>query len=104
MCRFIAYVGEPLLINNVVSRAKDSLIKQSFEALESDIALNADGFGIGWYRPDVHPTPAVFVSILPAWNDLNLLNISHLVVSPCFFGHVRAASDRTISHYNCHPF
>ncbi len=50
MCRFAAYLGEPLLINEVISKPKDSLIKQSSAALESDVTINADGFGIGWYN------------------------------------------------------
>ncbi|PIQ42740.1 MAG: class II glutamine amidotransferase [Gammaproteobacteria bacterium CG11_big_fil_rev_8_21_14_0_20_46_22] len=104
MCRFIAYLGKPLLINDVISKPKDSLIKQSVHALESDVKLNGDGFGIGWYNPSVTNKPGVFVSILPAWNDLNLRNISHQIVSPCFFGHVRAAEEGSVTHDNCHPF
>ncbi len=104
MCRFIAYLGKPLPINDVISRPRDSLIRQSGNALESDIKVNGDGFGIGWYNFDTTEIPAVFVSILPAWNDINLARISHQIVSPCFFGHVRAAEMGGVSLYNCHPF
>lgn len=104
MCRFAAYLGKPLLINEVISKPKDSLIKQSSSALESEIAINADGFGIGWYHLEISEIPAVFVSVLPAWNDLNLKNITHQIVSTCFFGHVRAAAEGGVGIYNCHPF
>lgn len=104
MCRFVAYLGRPILINDVISRPKDSLIKQSAHALESDVKLNGDGFGIGWYNLEVSDKPGVFVSILPAWNDLNLRNFSHQIVSNCFFGHVRAAEEGMVTHDNCHPF
>lgn len=104
MCRFAAYLGEPLLINDVISRPKDSLIKQSSNALESDITVNGDGFGVGWYSPAVSERPALFVSVLPAWNDINLKRISHQIMSPCFFAHVRAAEDGGVSLFNCHPF
>lgn len=104
MCRFAAYLGRPLLMNEVISKPKDSLIKQSAQALESDVAINADGFGIGWYNLSVSEIPAVFVSVSPAWNDVNLKNITHQIVSECFFGHVRAAAEGGVGSFNCHPF
>jgi predicted glutamine amidotransferase len=104
MCRFAAYIGRPLLINDVMSRPKVSLIKQSTSATETDVTLNGDGFGIGWYTPEVSENPAVFVSPLPAWNDTNLKNMSHQIKSPCFFAHVRAAGEGSVNQSNCHPF
>lgn len=104
MCRFAAYLGQPIAINEVLSKPKDSLIKQSSQARESEVTINADGFGIGWYSLEISPRPGVFVSLLPAWNDINLHNISHQVSSSCFFGHVRAAAEGGVSLYNCHPF
>ncbi len=87
MCRFAAYLGRPLLINEVITKPKDSLIKQRSAALESDGTINADGFGIAWYNLTVSEIPAVFVSVAPAWNDVNLKNITHQIVSKCFFDH-----------------
>ena len=104
MCRFAAYIGEPIPLNDLVSRSHDSLIKQSSAAQETDITLNADGFGIGWYNPSAHVEPSVYVNILPAWNDINLRSISKNIISPCFFGHVRAAMEGQVSLHNCHPF
>jgi glutamine amidotransferase len=104
MCRLAAYIGRPLLINDVMSRPKVSLIKQSASATETDVTLNGDGFGIGWYTPEVSDNPAVFVSSLPAWNDTNLKNMSHQIKSPCFFAHVRAAGEGSVNQSNCHPF
>ncbi len=104
MCRFIAYVGEPICINEIISKPQDSLIKQSQHALESDVRVNGDGFGLGWYHHRVSEIPAVYVSVLPAWNDLNLKRISHQFVASCFFAHVRAADVYGVSPYNCHPF
>ena len=104
MCRFVAYLGKPILLNEILSKPKDSLIQQSHSAQESEIKINADGFGIGWYRREVSEEPAIFVSPLPAWNDLNFKRISHYVMSPCFFGHVRAAAEGGVNVFNCHPF
>lgn len=104
MCRFAAYLGDPIQINDVITRPRDSLIKQSGSARESDIKVNGDGFGIGWYNHAVTEIPAVLVSTLPAWNDINLIRIAHQITSACFFGHVRAAGSAGISLFNCHPF
>ncbi len=44
------------------------------------------------------------MSSAPAWHDINLKNITHQVVSDCFFGHVRAATESDVQLFNCHPF
>ena len=104
MCRFAAYIGRPLLINDVMSKPKVSLIRQSSCATETDITLNGDGFGIAWYNSEISDIPAVFKSPLPAWNDMNLRNMSHQLLSNCFFAHVRASTEGVVNQVNCHPF
>lgn len=104
MCRFVAYLGEEILLENVIVKPNDSLINQSVHAKESTVLTNGDGFGVGWYVPDVSPDPARFLSILPAWNDENLLHLTAKIKAPLFFSHVRAASSGGVNQYNCHPF
>lgn len=104
MCRFVAYLGLPILIEEVLFETRNSLIKQSMKARESEVVLNGDGFGLGWYNHDIDTEPGIYKSILPAWNDENLKSISAKLRSTCFFAHVRAASSGSLSHHNCHPF
>lgn len=104
MCRLAAYLGSDVLLKDVLIDPVNSLVNQSMNAQESDIRTNGDGFGVGWYAPEIDPDPALFTSISPAWNDRNLLNLSRKIKSPCFFGHVRAASEGGVTQYNCHPF
>jgi glutamine amidotransferase len=105
MCRLVAYLGEEILIDRVLVRPENSLVMQSLHAREaSQVPTNGDGFGIGWYTPSINPDPAIFTSIFPAWSDKNLLHLTSKIKSPCFFGHVRAASVGGINTYNCHPF
>lgn len=104
MCRFLAYKGLPILMDEILYAPKHSLIRQSYKAHESDEPLNGDGFGIGWYAPDIDTTPAVFRSVRPAWGDANLRNIAPKIRSGCFFAHVRAASTGEVAEANCHPF
>jgi glutamine amidotransferase len=104
MCRFVAYVGNPIILDDVLYKSKNSLIKQSIRARETDEPLNGDGFGIGWYAQDIDPYPAVYRSIQPAWNDQNLQYLAPKIRSNCFFAHVRAASIGEVSIDNNHPF
>ncbi len=104
MCRLIAYLGHEVLLESVLVDPVNSLVKQSLSARESEYPTNGDGFGVGWYAPEIDKTPALFTSIFPAWNDRNLLNLASKIESPCFFGHVRAASAGGVTPYNCHPF
>ncbi len=104
MCRLVAYLGHEVLLESVLVKPINSIVMQSLHARESKIPTNGDGFGLGWYAPDISTTPALFRSTSPAWNDNNLLHLTAKIKSPCFFAHVRAASAGGVTHYNCHPF
>lgn len=104
MCRFVAYIGNPIILDDVLYKSKNSLINQSVKARETDEPLNGDGFGVGWYQQDIDPYPALFRSIQPAWNDQNLRYLAPKIRSNCFFAHVRAASLGGVSIDNNHPF
>ncbi len=104
MCRLVAYLGRPTLLENVLVMPKNSIIMQSLRARETNLRTNGDGFGLGWYTPEISSDPALFTSVFPAWNDRNLLNLTAKIQSPCFFAHVRSASSGGVTNYNCHPF
>jgi len=104
MCRFIAYLGTPILVEEILTKPKNSLIHQSFNALESEMTVNGDGFGLGWYDKSIREEPALFRSIQPAWNDENLLYNASFIQSSCFLAHVRAATVGGVSIENTHPF
>lgn len=104
MCRLVAYIGNEILLEDVLVKPVNSIIMQSIHARETVVPTNGDGFGLGWYVPEISPDPALFISIFPAWNDRNLLHLTAKIKSPCFFSHIRAASVGGINPYNCHPF
>lgn len=93
-----------MILDDVLYKSKNSLIQQSIRAKETEVTLNGDGFGIGWYEPEIDPYPALFSSVLPAWNDQNLRYLAPKISSNCFFAHVRAASTGGVSLANNHPF
>ncbi len=106
MCRFVAYIGPPVLADDLLYRPKFSLVTaQTMNAGEMSVSVNGDGFGIGWYDPQIDNEPCVFRSIKPAWGDQNLRNLARKIYSPCMFAHVRAASPGLgIEEVNSHPF
>lgn len=105
MCRFLCYVGPEILLADLLYSSENSLILQSHKSRERKEPLNGDGFGVGWYTPQTSPTPCVFTSLTPAWNNLNLRRLSEHVKSSHFFAHVRAASPgMRVCEANCHPF
>jgi glutamine amidotransferase len=73
-------------------------------ARELEEPLNGDGFGIGWYAPEVSHEPVTFVSVNPAWSNRNLRNLAPKIKTDCLLAHVRAASVGEVSESNCHPF
>ncbi|MFE9929716.1 class II glutamine amidotransferase [Streptomyces sp. NRRL F-2580] len=104
MCRWLAYLGSPMLLDAVLYRPEHSLINQSLRSREGVESTNGDGFGIGWYSGNDDGTPAVFRDIGPAWNNRNLRELAAHVRSSLFFAHVRASTGSAIQQTNCHPF
>ena len=103
MCRWLAYSGSPVPIEEVLYRPEHSLIDQSLHSRLGVETTNGDGFGVGWYSPE-DENPAVFHSIEPAWNDRNLREVASHVRSPLFLAHIRASTGTAVQQTNCHPF
>ena len=102
MCRWLAYSGSPVLLEDLLYKPEHSLIVQSLHSRLGAETTNGDGFGVGWYG--VQPTPGVFRSTEPAWNDRNLRDLAAHVSSPCVLAHIRASSGSPVQQTNCHPF
>jgi predicted glutamine amidotransferase len=102
MCRWMAYSGDPILVEELLFRPKHSIIDQSLHSRLGATTTNGDGFGIGWYGDD--PEPALFKNIDPAWNDPNLREIAGRIRTPLLFAHIRASTGTPVQRSNCHPF
>ena len=102
MCRWLAYSGAPIFLEEALFKTENSLINQSLRASVTPMPTNGDGFGIGWYgKRDV---PGVYRDLRPAWNDTNLQALAAQIESPMFLAHVRAAIGSPVQRTNCHPF
>lgn len=102
MCRWMAWSGQPLIVDELLFKPKHSLIDQSLHSRLGVETTNGDGFGLGWYGAG--DGPAVYHSIAPAWGDANLRELSAHVEAPMFLAHVRATTGTAIQQTNCHPF
>ena len=104
MCRWNAYVGQPLVMGELLYRTQHGLIDESLHSRMGAETTNGDGFGIGWYGGRDPTVPARYRSVNPAWNDMNLRELSDHVASPLFLAHIRAAVGSPVQQTNCHPF
>ena len=102
MCRWLAYSGSPIRLEELLVKRERSLIDQSLHARQGATTTNGDGFGVGWYEDG--ETPRLYRSTHPAWNDRNLRELAAALSSPLFFAHVRASTGGAIQQTNTHPF
>lgn len=102
MCRWAAYLGEAIYLEELLTAPGHSLIDQSKAATECKTAINADGFGVAWYGD--REEPGLYRDVYPAWSDPNLTSLARTVKSHAFLAHVRASTGAATSRNNCHPF
>jgi predicted glutamine amidotransferase len=102
MCRWLAYSGSPILMEEVLYKPSHSLIDQSLHSRLGVETTNGDGFGVGWYGNG--GDPGVFHGVGPAWGDRNLRELAGHTESPLFLAHIRASTGTAVQQTNCHPF
>jgi glutamine amidotransferase len=102
MCRWLAYSGSPVLLEDLLFRPAHSLVDQSLHSRLGVETTNGDGFGVGWYG--VGDGPGVYHCVEPAWNERNLRELTAHLESPLVFAHIRASTGTPVQETNCHPF
>jgi glutamine amidotransferase len=102
MCRWLAYAGLPVFLDELLVKPENSLVRQSLAARHSHLKTQGDGFGLGWYGD--RPMPGLYRDVMPAWNDVNLRELAEQTRSHLFLAHVRASTGAPPARINCHPF
>jgi predicted glutamine amidotransferase len=102
MCRWMAWHGQPVLIEELLIKPEHGLIDQSLHSRMGAETTNGDGFGVGWYGTG--EGPGLYRSVSPAWGDANLRHLAGHICSPLFLAHVRATSGTVVQQTNCHPY
>ncbi|MGB5306283.1 MAG: ergothioneine biosynthesis protein EgtC [Gammaproteobacteria bacterium] len=104
MCRFAAYLGPAIPLQQFLLDPPHSLYRQSWEPRELKYAkLNADGYGFGWYSPD--GVPSTYTSIMPIWSDSNLPSLARSLSQSIWIAEVRSATlGNPVHQFNTQPF
>jgi predicted glutamine amidotransferase len=102
MCRWMAWLGQPVLIEELLFNTPHGIVDQSLRARMGAEPTNGDGIGLGWYGGG--EGPGLYRNISPAWSDRNLRELAAHLESPLFMVHVRAAIGSPVQETNCHPF
>ena len=102
MCRWLAYSGSPVLLEDLLFKPENSLVVQSKHSRLGAETTNGDGFGVGWYT--AQEAPGIYSSTEPAWNDRNLRELSAHASAGHVFAHIRATTGTAVQQTNCHPF
>jgi glutamine amidotransferase len=108
MCRALLYLGEPVLLDNLLFQPDSALVRQSYMPKMLNL-LNLAGFGLrAWDRASHAPERPFFYGSpsLPVF-DRNLKNLAEKVRAGCVLAHVRGVAYSTavdISLQNVHPF
>ena len=102
MCRWMGWLGQDVLIDELLFKTQHGIVDQSLHSRMGAETTNGDGFGMGWYGAG--DGPGVYHSVKPAWGDANLRELAGHIESPLFLAHVRAAIGSPVQETNCHPF
>ncbi|WP_248958644.1 ergothioneine biosynthesis protein EgtC [Sphaerisporangium perillae] len=92
MCRHAAWLGAPRPLTSLLDDPGHGLLRQSYAPRHQRCgAVNADGFGIGWYDPH-HREPVRYRRSVPIWTDANLPALAGAARSGCLIAAVRSAT------------
>ena len=93
MCRFLCYLGPPVTLASVVLDPPHSLQRQAWAPRHQRVgAINADGFGVGWYDHGRRPEPALYRTARPVWSDRSFASLGGLVTASALVAAVRDAT------------
>ena len=108
MCRALLYLGEPVVLDNLLFQPDSALVRQSYMPKMLNL-LNLAGFGLRAWDPKSHSPQQPFFygsPSLPVF-DRNLKSLAEKVRASCVLAHVRGVAYSTavdISLQNVHPF
>jgi glutamine amidotransferase len=108
MCRALAYLGQPVLLDSLLFQPDSALVKQSYMPQMLNL-LNLAGFGLkAWDRDSADADrPYSYASTSLPIYDRNLKALAEKIRATCVLAHVRGVHFNTegiISQQNIHPF
>ena len=108
MCRALLYLGQPVLLDNLLFQPDSALVRQSYMPKMLHV-LNLAGFGMrAWDASSREPDrPFSYASDSLAVFDRNLKGLAEKIAASCVLAHVRGVPydiEAEISTQNVHPF
>jgi glutamine amidotransferase len=108
MCRALAYLGQPVVLDHLLFQPDSALVRQSYMPKMLHM-LNLAGFGLrAWVRDSNAPDqPFSYASATLPVFDRNLKSLAEKIAPSCVLAHVRGVAYSTsvdISLQNVHPF
>ncbi|MCI2417518.1 ergothioneine biosynthesis protein EgtC [Saccharopolyspora sp. K220] len=93
MCRHVGYLGPVVSLAELLLEPAHSLLEQSWapEDMRGAGTINADGFGVGWYRSD-GSGPARYRAAVPMWTDGSFQQTAEDLHSGAVVAAVRSAT------------
>lgn len=93
MCRHLAYLGPPRSLASLLYDPPQSLELQSWKPRhQREGAMNADGWGVGWWNHAVTGAPARYRTAAPMWTDASFRSVAALVHAGAIVAAVRSAT------------
>jgi glutamine amidotransferase len=93
MCRHLAYLGPPRSLSSLLYEPEHSLELQSWKPKhQREGAMNADGWGVGWWDVAVRPEPARYRTASPMWTDRSFRSVAEVVQAGSCMAAVRSAT------------
>lgn len=110
MCRVLAYLGNPIPLDELFYKPDSSLVTQAYDPkLMTEVHQNLGGFGMAAWDRRSHDAHIPFwykTHLLPFYDD-NLKNLSAKIRAQCILAHVRGVEYNNaspVSNQNVHPF
>ncbi|SDY66471.1 glutamine amidotransferase [Saccharopolyspora shandongensis] len=105
MCRHVGYLGPAVSLAELLLEPAHSLLEQTWAPndMRGGGTINADGFGVGWYRPD--GAVARYRAAVPMWTDESFRQTAADVRSGAVVAAVRSATvGMPVTPGACAPF
>jgi gamma-glutamyl hercynylcysteine S-oxide hydrolase len=95
MCRHLAYLGPPATLRSVIIDPPHGLYRQAWAPRrQGPGAINADGFGVGWYPAD-DVDPVRYRQAVPIWADESFAEVAGATRASAMLAAIRNATPRT---------
>ena len=92
MCSLALYLGPPVALASVLTRATSPMVDQTVRSRRWSGPDDLDGFGVAWYTRGASRVPAVFQSVTPAGKNFNVAGLARVTESGCILANVHTAS------------